>query len=212
MSVAPDPYVLILGRFFVGLGVGVASVTAPIYIAEALPSEVRGTWRCMLGFSAVPAAVIQFVLMLLLPEPPRWLLMKNDKNQVICVLSKIYDLSRLEDEIDHLTAASEEESQKKNEIRYFNVFRIKEIRIAYLAGAGLQAFQQLTGINTVMYYSPTIVQMAGFSSNQLVLLLSLVVAAMNAAETTVGIYLIDHVGWKKLARSSLSGAGYSHYL
>lgn len=69
----------------------------------------------------------------------------------------------------------------------------------------MQAFQQFTGINTVMYYSPTIVQMAGFKSNQLALLLSLVVAAMNAAGTVLGIYLIDHVGRKKLALSSLSG-------
>ncbi|GLT98960.1 hypothetical protein SLE2022_164320 [Rubroshorea leprosula] len=203
MSVAPDPYVLILGRFFVSLGVGVASVTAPIYLAEALPSEVRG--GLVSTNVLMITAVIQLVLMLLLPKPPRWLLMKNDKNQAIRVLSKIYDLSRLEDEIDHLTAASEEESQKRNEIRYFDVFRIKEIRIALLAGAGLQAFQQFTGINTAMYYSPTIVQMAGFSSNQLALLSSLVLAARNAAETIVGIYLIDRVGQKKLALSSSSG-------
>ena len=69
----------------------------------------------------------------------------------------------------------------------------------------LQAFQQFTGINTVMYYSPTIVQMAGFHSNQLALLLSLIVAGMNAAGTVVGIYFIDHCGRKKLALSSLCG-------
>ncbi|XP_030460959.1 inositol transporter 1-like [Syzygium oleosum] len=69
----------------------------------------------------------------------------------------------------------------------------------------MQAFQQFPGINTIMYYSTTIVQMAGFSSNQLALLLSLIVAAMNAAGTIVGIYLIDHVGPKKLALASLSG-------
>lgn len=68
-----------------------------------------------------------------------------------------------------------------------------------------QAFQQFTGINTVMYYSPTIVQMAGFKSNQLALLLSLAVAGLNAAGTIVGIYLIDHVGRKKLALTSLCG-------
>ncbi|GKV27290.1 hypothetical protein SLEP1_g36475 [Rubroshorea leprosula] len=127
----------------------------------------------MLGVSAVPA-VIQFALMLLLPESPRWLFMKDDKNKAISVLSKIYDIARLEDEIEHLTAAAEEES-RKSVIRYSDVFKIKEIRIAFLAGAGLLAFQQLTGINTIMYYSPTIVQMAGFRSNQLALLLSLII-------------------------------------
>ena len=73
------------------------------------------------------------------------------------------------------------------------------------SGAGLQAFQQFTGINTVMYYSPTIVQMVGFSSNQLALLLSLIVAAMNAAGTVVGIYLIDRCGRRRLALTSLLG-------
>jgi SP family myo-inositol transporter-like MFS transporter 13 len=69
----------------------------------------------------------------------------------------------------------------------------------------MQAFQQFTGINTVMYYSPTIVQMAGFTSNKLALLLSLIVAAMNAAGTIVGIYLIDRCGRRRLALTSLSG-------
>ncbi|KAH9783730.1 Inositol transporter 1 [Citrus sinensis] len=181
MAAAPDPYVLILGRVLVGLGVGIASVTAPVYIAEASPSEVRGglvstnvlmitsgqflsylvnlaftelpgTWRWMLGVSAVPA-IIQFVLMLFMPESPRWLFMK--------ILTQKY--------------------------------------------VTMQAFQQFTGINTVMYYSPTIVQMAGFQSNQLALLLSLAVAGTNAVGTIVGIYLIDHFGRKKLALSSLAG-------
>ncbi|CAL8992559.1 unnamed protein product [Prunus brigantina] len=233
MAAAPDPYVLILGRLLVGLGVGVASVTAPVYIAEASPSEIRGglvstnvlmitggqflsylvnlcftevpgTWRWMLGVSGVPA-VIQFSLMLCLPESPRWLFMKDDKETAIAVMSKIYNLSRLEDEIDYLTSQAEEEHHKKKDVSYWNVFKVKEIRLAFLAGAGLQAFQQFTGINTVMYYSPTIVQMAGFQSNQLALLLSLIVAAMNAAGTVLGIYLIDHFGRRKLALLSLSG-------
>lgn len=69
----------------------------------------------------------------------------------------------------------------------------------------LQAFQQFTGINTVMYYSPTIVQMAGFQSNKLALLLSLIVAGMNATGTVVGIYLIDRFGRRRLALTSLFG-------
>lgn len=233
MAAAPDPYVLIFGRLLVGLGVGVASVTAPVYIAEAAPSEIRGglvstnvlmitggqflsylvnlaftevpgTWRWMLGVSGVPA-IIQFTFMLFLPESPRWLYMKKDKAEAISVLSKIHEPERLALEIDHLAAALEEEEHRKIAVSYWDVFKKKEIRLAFLAGAGLQAFQQFTGINTVMYYSPTIVQMAGFQSNQLALLLSLIVAALNAAGTVLGIYLIDHVGRRKLALSSLSG-------
>ncbi|KZV47047.1 inositol transporter 1-like [Dorcoceras hygrometricum] len=111
--------------------------------------------------------------------------MKKDKSEAILVLSKIYDPYRLEQKIEQLAAALEEEKQKSKK--------------------SLQAFQQFTGSNTVMYYSPTIVQMAGFNSKQLALLLSLIVAAMNAVGTVLGIYLIDHVGRRKLALSSLCG-------
>ncbi|KAF7837135.1 inositol transporter 1 isoform X2 [Senna tora] len=233
MAAAPGPYVLILGRLLVGLGVGVASVTAPVYIAEVSPSEIRGglvsinvlmitggqflsylinlaftqvpgTWRWMLGVAGVPA-VVQFVLMLFLPESPRWLFVKNRKNEAVDVLSRIYDSTRLQDEVEFLNAQSEQDLHETNEIFYLDVFKYKEIRLAFLAGAGLQAFQQFTGINTVMYYSPTIVQMAGFHSNELALLLSLIVAGMNAAGSVLGIYLIDHAGRKKLALSSLAG-------
>ncbi|XP_020531909.1 inositol transporter 1 isoform X2 [Amborella trichopoda] len=233
MAAAPDPYVLILGRLLVGLGVGVASVTAPVYIAEASPSEIRGglvsmnvlmitggqflsylvnigftqvpgTWRWMLGVSGVPA-VVQFFMMLFLPESPRWLYLKDQKVKAIEVLEKIYEPERLKYEIDRLSDAAEEELKQEKAVSYINAFKSKEIRLALFAGAGLQAFQQFTGINTVMYYSPTIVQMAGFSSNRLALLLSLIVAAMNAAGTVVGIFLIDRIGRRPLAMTSLTG-------
>lgn len=233
MAAAPDAYVLIFGRLLVGLGVGVASVTAPVYIAESSPSEIRGslvstnvlmitggqflsylinlaftevpgTWRWMLGVAGLPA-IIQFCVMLFLPESPRWLFLKNRKDEAISVLANIYNYERLEDEVDYLTDISEKEHQKRKNIRYMDVFRSKEIRIAFFVGAGLQAFQQLTGISIVMYYSPIIIQMAGFNSNKLALLLSLIVAAMNAAGTILGIYLIDHAGRRKLALTSLLG-------
>ncbi|GAB2210180.1 hypothetical protein Droror1_Dr00015440 [Drosera rotundifolia] len=160
-------HLFILGRLLVGLGVGVASVTAPVYIAEASPTEVRGglftkgyflwrkrqmasaddgnacssclstphlkcnslkplscpccfvlvpgTWRWMLGVSGVPA-VVQFVLMLLLPESPRWLYMKQEKSRAITVLAKIYGPCRLEDEINHLAATLEEEQSRKTSV------------------------------------------------------------------------------------------------
>ncbi|KAK1400519.1 Inositol transporter 1 [Heracleum sosnowskyi] len=222
MAAAPDPYVLIFGRFLVGLGIGTASVTAPMYIAEASPSEIRGglvstnvlmitggqflsylvnlaftevpgTWRWMLGVSAVPA-IIQFVLMLFLPESPRWLYMKKSKAEAIVVLSKIYDPFRLEEELDQLASTLEEERLRKNAVSYWDVILVKEVRLAFLAGAGLQAFQQFTGINTVMYYSPTIVQMAGFKSNQLALLLSLIVALMNAIGTVLVAFIMGSSG------------------
>ncbi|XP_061370027.1 inositol transporter 1-like isoform X3 [Gastrolobium bilobum] len=234
MAAAPDAYVLIFGRLLVGLGVGVASVTAHVYIAESSPAEIRGslvstnvlmitggqflsylinlvftevpgTWRWMLGFAGLPA-VIQFFVMLCMPESPRWLFRKNRKAEAISVLTNIYNYERLVDQIDYLTALCDQEHQKQKTIRIMDVFRSKEIRIAFFVGAGLQGFQQLSGIGIVTYYSHTIIEMVGFNSNQLALLLSLIVAGMNAAGTIVGIYLIDHAGRRKLALTSLSGA------
>lgn len=94
----------------------------------------------MLGVSGVPA-VIQFGLMLFMPESPRWLFMKNRKAEAIQVLTRIYDISRLEDEVDHLSAAEEEEQQRKGKVSYLDVFRSKEMRLAFFAGAGLQVKQ-----------------------------------------------------------------------
>ncbi|KAK7343228.1 hypothetical protein VNO77_11815 [Canavalia gladiata] len=233
MATAPNPYVIIFGRLLVGLGVGAASVTAPVYIAEASPSEIRGglvsanvlmitsgqflsyvinygltrvpgTWRWMLGLAGLPA-VVQFFLMTFLPESARWLYLKNRKEEAISVLSKIYSPPRLQDEIDILEELVVQESKSKVKVKYSDVFTKKEIRSAFICGAGLQAFQQFAGISIIMYYSPTIIQLAGFKSNQSALFLSLIVSGMNAAGTVLGIYLIDAVGRKKLALGSLFG-------
>ncbi|QHO21390.1 inositol transporter 1-like [Arachis hypogaea] len=233
IAVAPNPTLIIVGRFFVGLGVGFASVTAPMYIAEVSPSEIRGglvsinclmittgqflsfvinygltrvpgTWRWMLGIAGTPA-VIQLVLMAFLPESPRWLYLKNRKEEATNVLSKIYSSPRLEDEIEILETHMKQEQRDKVKVKYSDVFKLKEIRVAFICGAGLQAFQQLTGISVIMYYSPTIIQLAGFKSNEMALFLSLIVSAINAGGTILGIYLIDIVGRKKLTLSSLTG-------
>lgn len=85
------------------------------------------------------------------------------------------------------------------------LLQTKTVRRGLTAGVGLQVFQQFVGINTVMYYSPTIVQLAGFASNQTALLLSLVTSGLNALGSIVSIYFIDRTGRKKLLVISLIG-------
>lgn len=236
MAAANGPPLLIVGRIFVGFGVGMASMTSPLYISETSPAKIRGalvstnsflitggqflsylinlafteapgTWRWMLGVAAVPA-VVQFVLMMYLPESPRWLYRKGRVEEAKALLAKIYPAHQLETEMQDLHESVEaeiKETGSAGKITYKELWRTKTVRRGLIAGVGLQIFQQFVGINTVMYYSPTIIQLAGIASNQTALLLSLVTSGLNAAGSIVSIYLIDRTGRRKLAIVSLSG-------
>lgn len=235
MASAPNPAVLIVGRAFVGFGVGMASMTAPLYISEASPARIRGaltstnaflitggqflsycinlaftkapgTWRWMLGVAGLPA-LLQFVLMIFLPESPRWLYRKKREEEAIAILKKIYPPEEVESEVQALKESVEAEMElgTLQNVKLSNLWTVKEIRYGLFVGVGLQFFQQFVGINTVMYYSPTIVQLAGFSSNTVALLLSLITSGLNAIGSIASIFLIDKAGRKKLVIFSLSG-------
>ncbi|GLT59879.1 hypothetical protein SLA2020_326740 [Shorea laevis] len=236
MASAPDPAVLIVGRVFVGLGVGMASMTSPLYISEASPPKIRGalvstngflitggqflsylinlaftkapgTWRWMLGIAGLPA-LLQFILMILLPESPRWLFRKGREREAKAILRKVYPEHEVEREIQDLKESVDTEIREEGSSEKINIIKLlktKTVRRGLVAGVGLQIFQQFVGINTVMYYSPTIVQLAGFASNQTALLLSLITAGLNALGSIVSIYFIDRTGRRKLLIISLSG-------
>lgn len=123
-------------------------------------------------------------------------------------LRKIYPPQEVETEIQALQESVETEIREKGsseKINFTKIWKTKTVRRGLIAGVGLQVFQQFVGINTVMYYSPTIVQLAGFASNRTALLLSLVTAGLNAAGSIVSIYFIDRTGRKKLLVISLVG-------
>lgn len=236
MASAPNPTLLIVGRVFVGLGVGMASMTSPLYISEASPARIRGalvstngllitggqflsylinlaftkapgTWRWMLGIAGIPA-LLQFILMSLLPESPRWLYRKRREAEAELILRKVYPAHEVEGEIQALKESVESEIKEEGsseKINFIKLLKTKTVRRGLVAGVGLQIFQQFVGINTVMYYSPTIVQLAGFASNQTALALSLVTSGLNAMGSIVSIYFIDRTGRKKLLIISLCG-------
>lgn len=237
MAAAVGPWMIILGRIFVGLGVGMASMTAPLYISEASPARIRGalvsangllitggqflaylinlaftrapgTWRWMLGVAGVPA-VVQFVLMWSLPESPRWLYGQNKIQESRDILAKIYPADEVEKELAALQSSIEAEKSDLKSIgdgflaKVMSAFRNKIVRRGLYAGITVQVAQQFVGINTVMYYSPTIVQYAGFASNKTAIALSLITSGLNALGSIISMAFVDRYGRRKLMLISM---------
>ncbi|WCJ28145.1 inositol transporter 4 [Euphorbia peplus] len=239
MALAPTYNVIILGRFLVGLGVGMASMTAPLYISEVSPARIRGalvstngllitggqflaylinlafvktawTWRWMLGVAAIPP-LVQFLLMLSLPESPRWLYRENKVEEAKEILSRIYPADEVEKEIQSLAESVEAEKRMDEHTGKHTLTKIKgaftnvAIRRALYAGITVQVAQQFVGINTVLYYSPTIVQFAGYASNSVALALSLVTSGLNLVGTFISMLFVDRYGRRRLMIISMFG-------
>ncbi|XP_067110791.1 proton myo-inositol cotransporter-like [Osmerus mordax] len=236
LSAAPNKEVLIVGRLIVGVGLGIASMTVPVYIAEASPPHLRGQlvtvntlfitggqftasmvdgafsylhhdgWRYMLGLSVVPA-VLQFMGFLFLPESPRWLIQRGLTQKARRVLSQIRGNQNIDEEYDTIKNSIEEEEKDcgGDGPVIWRMLTYPPARRALLVGCGLQMFQQLSGINTVMYYSATILQMSGVRDDKLAIWLAGLTAATNFLFTLLGVWLVERVGRRKLTLGSMLG-------
>jgi sugar porter (SP) family MFS transporter len=227
-TVANSANTLIVGRIIVGLGIGLSSGTVPVYISEVSPANARGWqvslfqlaitvgillayvvdyafakiegWRWMFGLAVVPAAI--FALgMIYLPESPRWLAMKGNRDKAREVLVRIRGTSDVEAEMDEVesTIGEIKESGKISELL------APALRPALIVGIGLAVFQQVTGINTVIYYAPIILQSAGISSASGAILATAGIGVVNVIMTIVSMRLIDRVGRKPLLLTGIAG-------
>jgi sugar porter (SP) family MFS transporter len=229
ISLAWSPTIpwLIFGRLIVGVAIGVSSATAPLYISELSPRSFRGAlvtlnqlfitigiflayiaglalakshgWRTMFLLAAVPA-FIQFIVMMFFPESPRWLIFRNRTEEAKEILTRFRGSNHdVELEVEHiLKHAGEKEG------RWRDLFH-KKARGSVIAGIGLTCIQQATGINTVIYFAPTIFQFAGFKSNIAAISATFWVGLVNVLATFIAIYLLDRVGRKPLLNVGLSG-------
>ncbi|OQS01144.1 proton myo-inositol cotransporter [Achlya hypogyna] len=231
MGLATSLVILVAGRFVVGIAIGISSMTVPVYIAEASRPASRGTlvslntlmitggqfaasifdgflsttpqgWRYMLGLVALPSA-LQFAGFLFLPESPRWLNQKGYRSEAQEALMLIRGTNDIYDEWELMIAEADEADSREQHLAK-DLLEPSVVR-ALTLGCGLQVLQQFCGINTVMYYGATIIQMAGFDDASTAIWLAAAVAFANFAFTFVGIYLVDRAGRRKTTLWSLAG-------
>jgi SP family galactose:H+ symporter-like MFS transporter len=222
----PNVLLLIAGRIVVGLAIGIASMTAPLYISEVAPAKVRGSlvslnqlaitvgivvsylidyalapiqgWRYMLGLAAIPAVILALG-MLPLPDTPRWLVNHGEPDKARNVLKRIRRNEDVEKELVEIQTGLKEQKAGRSEI--FSPL----VKPALIIGIALAVLQQVTGINTVIYYAPKIFQFAGISSSSAAIFSTLLVGIVNVAFTVVAIFLVDRVGRRPLLLVGLAG-------
>jgi len=218
-GLASDPYIFSFFRFIGGLGVGASTIAGPAYVSEISSPKNRGRlvalyqfnlvlgiliafvsnyllkgfdgandWRWMLGVEAIPAA-IYFVAILGVPKSPRWLVtVKNDIEAARKVLMKL----GIEDPEKELNNIIDSEKMVEDEEPFVKKYR-KPLMLAVL----LAFFNQLSGINFVLYYAPEILEMAGLASKES-LFNSIAIGGINLLFTLIGLFLIDRVGRRSL--------------
>jgi MFS transporter, SP family, galactose:H+ symporter len=227
-AAAPSLGVLVVGRAIVGLAIGLASTTVPVYISEVSPAKARGwqvslfqlaitigilcaylvdyafaasaAWRWMLGLAAVPGAILGLG-MLFLPESPRWLAERDNTEAARAVLARIRGTASVQAEMDEICGNLR---QAQESGRWSDLFTAA-VRPALIIGIGLAIFQQITGINTVIYYAPTIIQSAGISSAAGAILATAGIGLVNVIMTVVSMWLIDRLGRRPLLLTGIAG-------
>ncbi|KAI1306078.1 Proton myo-inositol cotransporter [Halotydeus destructor] len=191
-----------MNNLFIAGGQAVAGVVA------GLLSEVHEGWRYMLGLAAIPA-IIQFIGFLFMPESPRWLVRQNQDYKAMEVLQKIRGPDAdIDDEYQNMkdTCKLVEGEEVRGTFAILrDVLKDKYLRKALMLGCMLQAIQQLTGINTVMYYSATIIQMSGVYDKSTAVWLAALTAMINFLCNFIGIYLVEKIGRRSLTLGSLLG-------
>jgi sugar porter (SP) family MFS transporter len=222
-ALAQDPYTFSAFRFIGGIGIGVSSVVAPTYISEISTPVTRGRlgalyqfnivfgiliaflsnyflqgvggandWRYMLGILAVPA-VIYTLMVMGVPESPRWLITKkNDQAAAKKVLSQI-GVANVDSEVSSIITSNLHEALAKNASKFFSPKHKTIIWLAFM----IAFFNQLSGINFILYYAPEILSRSGLGTKDS-LLNSIAIGGTNLVFTFVGLYLIDRVGRKIL--------------
>jgi len=244
--IAADETQLILFRIVGGIGIGVASVISPLYIAEISVPRYRGqlvslyqlaitigflgaylanfglqnysdsliksgatqglyhkifaveVWRGMLGMEALPA-VLFFLVLFLIPESPRWLIVRGKEKRALGIMTKIYSGAEIQVQIKNVKDLITEEVKSDWRLLFQPGFRL-----ALFIGVALAILGQFMGVNAVLYYGPTIFKESGLSSGDS-LFYQVMVGLVNMLTTVLALIIIDRVGRKQLVYWGVSG-------
>ena len=227
----------VAARIVGGLAVGAAILIAPVYIAEIAPASRRGglvslnqlmivigisasffsnyflldlgenNWRWMLGVMCVPA-VLYFILLWLVPESPRWLLMRGQDARALDVLSRVSEPQQAQENLQQIRHSLGKSLAAKVASRTLRGLLDRRMRYIMLVAFGLAFFQQITGINAIFYYLPTIFAQAGGGVSN-AFRQAVLVGLVNVGMTIVAIWLIDRLGRKPLLSIGVAGMALS---
>src|SRR5215208_2198298 len=224
-ALAPNVTTLVFFRVVLGLAVGSAALIVPLYLSEIAPTQIRGAitslnqlnivfgilfayvvnallasggaWRWMLGLAVIPSLVL-LIGMFFLPETPRWLVSQDRDEDARDVLRRSRDEETVEREIRDIREVEEQEEGGLGELT------ASWVRPALVVAIGLAIFQQIIGINTIIYYAPTTLTNVGYGAAAAIYA-NLIIGVVNVLMTLVAIWIIDRVGRKPLLLVGLVG-------
>ncbi|CAN0913675.1 Plastidic glucose transporter 4 [Linum grandiflorum] len=225
---------MLIGRLLAGIGIGISSAIVPLYISEISPTEIRGAlgsvnqlficigillalvaglplagnpiwWRTMFGISAVPAILLALG-MAFSPESPRWLVQQGKIFEAEKAIQTLYGKERVSEVMQDLSASGQGSSEP--EAGWFDLFSTRYWKVVSV-GVALFFFQQMAGINAVVYYSTAVFRSVGIGSD---VAASALVGASNVIGTTVASSLMDKQGRKSLLITSFLGMAASMLL
>lgn len=234
VSIAPNMAIIIVARVILGLAIGAGAVIAPLYISETAPASIRGrlitiyqlaitlgillsfitnyllielvSWRIIYATVILPSLML-FIGVFFVPESPRWLVFKGEGKLALHILKKIRKGVALR-EINHEFTAITKIVEDEKPAKWRELFS-KVNRPLVIVGVVLFMFQQLSGINTVIYYAPSIFAQTGFESLSSQILATVVIGVVNVLSTLLAMSLVERLGRFHLLAIGFTGASIS---
>jgi sugar porter (SP) family MFS transporter len=231
-ALSPGYWILLVARLVLGLAVGGASATVPVYLSEISPTEMRGriltlnqlmitvgiliayfvnlafagsgNWRGMFAVGAVPALVMIAGALWTLPESPEWLFRHGRPQAASKVIASVSDKTTADAALERRRQREPQPVEQEHQSNGWRVLLEARVRPALIVGLVLAAAQQFGGINTIIYYAPTIIEQTGLTASNSIFY-AVAIGVINFLMTIVAIRLIDRAGRRKLLLFSLAG-------